>query len=236
VGSSVKIDFDLLGNASDSIERAIELIAWGDQQHEARRLKQAVQAVTHGIELLLKERLKRIHPALIWENVDKYPSLNARTVTSEGAVVRLRNIGNVAFSDRDTELLRSLRVTRNAIEHYVWTTTKIEADAVVGRALEFAFHFARTELNHEYMTYGEIKDGTYGSLLGSNSHFSDAVTTRSKNVKPADEHEPLVCTFCRAKAVDPVSLGCRMCGHWEVPNRSSGKGSSFDDLDDEAPF
>ena len=236
MGSSVKIDFDLLGNASDSIERAIELIAWGDQQHEARRLKQAVQAVTHGIELLLKERLKRIHPALIWENVDKYPSLSARTVTSEGAVVRLRNIGNVEFLDRDTELLRSLRVTRNAIEHYVWATTKIEADAIVGRALEFAFHFARVELNHEYMTYGEIKDGTYDSLLGSNSHFADAVANRSKLVKPADEHEPLVCTFCRAKAVDPLTFGCRMCGHWEVAKRSVDKRYSFDDLDDDVPF
>jgi hypothetical protein len=112
----------------------------------------------------------------------------------------------------------------------------MEADAIVGRALEFAFHFARTELDHEYMTYGEIKDGTYATLLASNGHFADAVANRSKQVKLADEHEPLVCTFCRAKAVDPVTLGCRMCGHWEVAKRPVDKGFAFEDLDDDVPF
>lgn len=86
------------------------------------------------------------------------------------------------------------------------------------------------------MTPGEVKYGTYATLLASNGHFADAVANRSKQVKPADEHEPLVCTFCRAKAVDPLTFGCRMCGHWEVAKRSVEKGSSFDDLDDEAPF
>ena len=82
----MKIEFDLLSNAEDSIQQAIELVAWGNDQPEPRRLKQAVQSIAHGAELLLKERLKRVHPCLIWENVDKYPSLNARTVTAETAM------------------------------------------------------------------------------------------------------------------------------------------------------
>ena len=134
----MKIEFDLLGNADDSLERALELIAWGDQQHEARRLKQAVQSVAHAIELLLKERLRRLHPSLIWENVDKYPSLNARTVGADLAAIRLQTIGGLSFAASDVELLKSLRATRNAIEHFAWVTTKPEADAIVGRALEFA--------------------------------------------------------------------------------------------------
>jgi len=221
---SMDIEFDLLGNADDSIERSIELIAWGDQQHEARRLKQAVQAIAHGIELLLKERLKRVHPALIWENVDKYPSLSARTVTTEGAVARLSSIGGIRFVERDIALLRSLRATRNAIEHYAWTTTKAEADAIVGRGLEFAFHFARTELDHEYMDYGAHKDGTYSTLAVSNPHFENAVTLRMA-LAPTTESEPSVCPVCRARAVDPISKGCRMCGHWQA-----------DSYDDDVPF
>ena len=211
----MKIDFNLLSNASDSIERAIELIAWGDQQGEARRLKQAVQAVAHGIELLLKERLKRIHPSLIWENVDRYPSISARTVTTQGALSRLQNIGNIEFSVQDVELLRSLRNTRNAIEHYAWTTTKEEADAIVGRALEFSFHFSRSELGYEYMDYGAFKDGTYQTLITSNAHFAKAITNRKKHVELVSGQEPTLCTVCRAKAVDPVSHACRMCGHWQ---------------------
>ena len=87
----MKIKFNLLGNAIDSIERGIELIAWkaesGDARRgDARRLKQAVLSVAHGVELLLKERLRRVHPVLIWENVDKFPSLSARTVTVDIAI------------------------------------------------------------------------------------------------------------------------------------------------------
>lgn len=218
------IEFDLLGNARDSIERAIEQTAWGDVQHEPRRLKQAVQSVAHGIELLLKERLKRIHPCLIWEQVDKYPSLTARTVTTEGAILRLHNVGGIELSVHDTELLRSLRATRNAIEHYVWKTTKPEAEAIIGRALEFAFHFARTELAFEFMNYGEIKAGTYTSLISANVQLHKAVEARKKQTAVAPGAEPTICPICRAKAVDPVSRACRLCGHWEP------------DYSDEIPF
>ncbi len=79
----MNVEFNLLSNAADSIDSAIELIAWGNEKVEASRLKQSIQSIAHGIELLLKERLRRVHPALLWENVDKYPSLNARTVNSE---------------------------------------------------------------------------------------------------------------------------------------------------------
>ena len=92
---------------------------WDDETNDARRLKQAILGVSHGVELLLKERLRRVHPALVWENVDKYPNLSARTVGVGGALSRLANIGGVTFSTSDVALIRSLRDTRNAVEHYL---------------------------------------------------------------------------------------------------------------------
>ena len=70
--------------ALDSIKYAVVLVVWkNEHRDDDGRLKRAVQAVAHGIELLLKERLRHIHPALLWENVDRYPSLDARTVGAE---------------------------------------------------------------------------------------------------------------------------------------------------------
>ena len=115
----MKIEFDLLANATDSITQAIELLAWKDEPSDARRLKQAVLAVAHGVELLLKERLRRVHPVLIWENVDRFPSLSARTVTVDTALSRLVRIGGLMSLNDDSELISSLRDTRNAIEHYL---------------------------------------------------------------------------------------------------------------------
>lgn len=221
----MKIEFDLLSNARDSLERALELVAWGDQQHDARRLKQAVQSIAHAIELLLKERLRRLHPCLIWEQVDRYPSLAARTVGTDLAATRLKNIGNIAIAPNDLELLRSLRATRNAIEHFEWTTTKPEASAILGRALEFAFHFAKTELGIDYLNYEVHKDGTFVDLISSSPEFHRALAQRSLNPPSPPESIPLVCSACRAQSVDPITRACRLCGHWE-----------HDEYDDDIPF
>lgn len=213
------IEFDLLGNAIDSIERAIDLVAWEGEQSGARRLKQAVQAIAHGVELLLKERLRRVHPALIWEVVDKYPSLSARTVTSDGALSRLINIGGLTFSQRDLDLIRSLRSTRNAIEHYAWTTTKQEAEHIVGRALAFALHFSKEELGYEFFGYHTRRDDTFSSLLNANTVFAAEIVSRNKHDLSNDSPEEQLCPFCRAVAMNANTGACRLCGHWSYQNK-----------------
>jgi hypothetical protein len=182
--------------------------------------------VAHAIELLLKERLQRLHPSLIWENVDQYPNLACRTVGAEKAAERLKSIGAIEFIPNDLQLLRSLRATRNAIEHFAWSTTKPEADAILGKSLEFAFHFARSELDIEYLKYEHHKDGTYAELLASNPEFGRAVERRKKN-SPAKIAEVISCSVCRARAVDSMTRSCRLCGHWE-PERPQ--------FDDDIPF
>lgn len=210
----MKIEFNILANATDSITQAIALIAWRDEPDDTRRLKQAVVAIAHGVELLLKERLRRVHPVLIWENVDKFPSLSARTVTVDAALNRLVRIGGLQLLKDDTELIASLRDTRNAIEHYAWTTTKAEADRIVGQALEFALHFAKTELSYDFFGFGTHKDGTLEDLLDSNSHFADAFQDRDKKLAREADEPKILCDYCHSLAVHPTTGACTLCGHW----------------------
>jgi len=140
------IKFDLLTNAKDSIRQAVELMAWKEIGTEHGRLKHAITHAAHAVELLLKERLRRENEALLWENVDKYPSLEARTVSVDTAVSRLRKIAKIDITDGDVDIIRSLRRTRNAIEHYEWETTEGEARLIVGNALSLAFSFAQDHL------------------------------------------------------------------------------------------
>lgn len=212
--NELKIEFDLLTNAIDSIDHAIELLAWKDEPNDARRLKQAVLAVAHGVELLLKERLRKVHPVLIWENVDKFPSLSARTVTVDVALNRLMNIGGLEFLELDSQLIKSLRDTRNAIEHYAWIATKNEADQIIGQALGFALHFAKNELNYEFFGYHTRKDDTLQSLLEVNPEFATAFRERyEQHAKNSGEFN-FLCYFCHTLAVNPSTGACRLCGHW----------------------
>ena len=107
------IKFDLLNNAKDSLKQVIDLLSWKDIAADHPRLKHAILGAAHCVELLLKERIRRINPAFVWEKVDQYPNLNARTVTVDTAIVRLQNIGNVLIDRKDQDLIRSLRITRN---------------------------------------------------------------------------------------------------------------------------
>jgi hypothetical protein len=90
VEQKTQIHFDLLSNARDSIPQTVDLLAWPEESESVRaehsRLKRAIMFSAHSIELLLKEKLRQVNPAFVWENADKYPSLGARTVTVDTAI------------------------------------------------------------------------------------------------------------------------------------------------------
>jgi len=214
VSTSRKIQFNLIENARDSLRQAVEIIAWKDVGNDHARLKHAITNAAHCIELLLKERLRQINPAFAWENVDKYPSLEARTVTVDTAISRLRRIGGVIISDADEESLRSLRKTRNAIEHYEWQATEQEAKTIIVHALSFAFSFSSYELGID-LSEGFKKDDTWKELIEELYHFSRAHGARIEARLIANGKYPTCCDSCGELTV-PINGGsCELCGHWQ---------------------
>jgi hypothetical protein len=211
----MQIEFDLLANAEDSIRHAIDNISYQEEPNDARRLKQAIRDVAHGIELLLKEKLRRVHPVLIWENIDKFPNLAARTVTVDTAISRLGRIGGLKFDPKDVELITSLRDTRNAVEHYAWKTTKLEAERVVGETLGFAIYFAKEELGTDFLGYAQHRNGTVETLLENSPAFANAFRARYEKAAHASGEFATVCSYCGALAVSS-SGACKACGHWQT--------------------
>ena len=144
-----EIEFDLLSNAVDSLLHAIDHIAPMGDEAVAKDYKQAILAVAHAVELLLKERLRREHPALIWRNVDKYPSLDAQTVTVDEAIARLESICGVKISDEDRSAIRSSKLLRNSIQNTTgFSTTEKAARKSIGKMLAFIPEFSDKELAH----------------------------------------------------------------------------------------
>jgi hypothetical protein len=216
--SKPDIQFDLLTNARDSLKQAVELLAIKDlgliSDDGPARLKHAITNAAHSIELLLKERLHRKNPAFVWENVDKYPSLEARTVTVDTAISRLKNIGGIKLTDNDEKNLRSLRKTRNAIEHYQWNTTEKEARVIVGNALSFAFFFAVEHLGTDLATDFK-EDDTWRSLIDELYDFVRAHGARIEaKLREKGEH-PSCCDFCGELTVPTRGGSCELCGHWQ---------------------
>lgn len=208
------IAFDLLSNARDSLRQAVELLAWKDIGSDHARLKHAIINSAHCIELLLKERLRQANPAFVWENVDKYPSSGARTVTVDTAITRLKNICGVTFTANDETNLRLLRTTRNAIEHYEWRTTEKVAKVIIGHALSFAFSFSNDELGTDFAA--EFKrDDTWRSLIDELSDFVRAHGARIETKLRNKGEYPSCCDSCGELTVPSRGGSCELCGHWQ---------------------
>lgn len=214
MGQRASIDFDLLGNAKDSLRRAVELLAWKDISSDHPRLKHAIMNVTHCIELLLKERIRRINPSLVWENVDRYPSLDARTVTVDAAIGRLRRIGNVVINEQDEKTLKSIRLTRNAIEHFEWQASEAEVKTILGTALNFVFSFAKRELDLD-LSRDFRKDDTWNMLLNELYEFAKAHGRRIESELASRKEIAVFCDQCGAETVSVQNGSCELCGHWK---------------------
>lgn len=59
------INFSLIENARDSIEKTVELLAWPEIKEDQSRLKHSILNSSHAVELLLKEKLRSINPAFV---------------------------------------------------------------------------------------------------------------------------------------------------------------------------
>jgi hypothetical protein len=100
--------FNLTENAKDSLLHAIEHMGPVDSNTPGD-WKRIIVDLAHVIELLFKERLRRIHPAFVFKDVDKYPSPKAFTVGAELAAKRLQKIGHLIFSEDDLKAIASAR-------------------------------------------------------------------------------------------------------------------------------
>ena len=207
------IQFDMLANARDSLRQAVELLAWQELGSDQARLKHAITNSAHAIELLLKERLRRVNPAFILKNVDKHPNPKAHTVTVDTAISRLKNIG-VKFYEQDEKNLLLLRTTRNLIEHNEWHTTESEAKVVVSNALSFASSFGVEQLGIDFAA--EFKqDDTWRALIDELYEFAQAHGARFEATLKEKGEYPTCCDACGELTVPMRGGSCNLCGHWQ---------------------
>ena len=112
--------------------------------------KRAILDVARSVELLLKERLQREHPALIWKNVEKYPSLDAPTVTIDETIARLDSICGLKVSPEDSSTINASKRLRNSIRHFRISVTEKEAKIAIGKTLAFILDFSSKGLCASY--------------------------------------------------------------------------------------
>jgi len=219
--------FDLINNAHDSLKHAVQLLAWPDTI-SSEKYKQSILSVYHCAELLLKERLRQINPALVWENIDKYPSLSARTVTLEKAISRLESIGGIQIESEDKKSLMACRNMRNAIQHFEFEITEKEAKVMLGKVLSFIFSFGASELKRNFEddfkeddTWLMLVEGLYEFANEHGSRISAGLIAMGR---PVDS-----CSYCGQDTVDLIWESCSLCGQNHEPDEDEDRDKDDDD-------
>lgn len=207
-----KHKFDLIENAKDSLSHAVEHLT-KKKKLTASDLKRVILDVTHVVELILKERIRRIHPAFIWENVDKYPSSNAQTVGTEKAINRLFNLKGIALSDDSKKTLSICRRIRNSIEHYEFEIEFKKTRAIVGRMLSFIFLFSKSHLNLD-MEADFKRDDRWSALIAI-YEFWEAHSKAVENKLLEDGEDVCECPACGAFTYNLSETECALCEHME---------------------
>lgn len=109
--ASSTLTLSLIGNAYDSFAESLAKVAASDGQ--ATAWKYAVLHIVHSVELMIKERLHRAHPLLLWENVDR----RTRTVSLDHGLERLVAAG-IEVSAFERAAIKAAIEWRNQITHY----------------------------------------------------------------------------------------------------------------------
>ncbi|MBI3050392.1 MAG: hypothetical protein HYY76_19010 [Acidobacteria bacterium] len=178
-------------NAVDSLTQGIASYLIRDESETA--IKHAILTVYHSIELFLKEGLARIHPILIYRNLDKRITDDSPTVGLEEALIRLDNLGR-GLSAAEVATLRELRIRRNRIEHHRFDPAKDHA-VVVGQAFHFLLGFLPAHLDVELRALVDEED-QYRDLLEAALSFEQR--------REVAERE--------ATATGSLVIGCPVCG------------------------
>src|SRR5215471_9550806 len=101
----------LLDNAFDSLRVGMRFFL---DRTDPSSGKYAILMTFHCLELMLKEALHRVHPVMIYKNLDVDISSDSLTVGLREILVRFKNLG-INLSEEETRTLVSLQRRRNTI-------------------------------------------------------------------------------------------------------------------------
>ena len=204
--------FNLVENAKDSLNHAIEHLG-PVNKNTTGDWKRIIVDLAHVVELLVKERLKRVHPAFVFQNIDKYPSNKAFTVGAELAFQRLQKIGNVQFTESDSNAVKAAREKRNEIEHFEFVIDNHEAKVLVGQVLSFILKFAEDELDLEWSSL-YFKGGKWWILYEYKEFYNSLQSSVQQKID--DNEIPVIeCTSCHNESFNLDTEECLICGHTE---------------------
>ena len=182
----------LLGSAQEFLVEALRHFARG-------RLNFAIVHAVTAAELVLKERLARENPVLVFQNIDSKRPNEGHTVQLSHLPRRLENLG-IPLDTTHEALVREMANWRNQIVHHMPAYDPEAAQKQMPKMLDFLAAYLRSELEmplEEFLPPEQYRDAA--RLLTDWQHAVEAARTEAADAGS---------TF--------AGIGCPICGETEV--------------------
>ena len=210
-----RIRFPLLSNGLDFILEAVNRLVGATH----RDYKYAVLHLSSGIELVFKERLRRVDWCQVAQRPEEltqsaYEAGNFRSVSLKECLKRLAKHG-VCLEDKEEETLLGFRNRRNPIEHFNMVDTVEAIKSSTAIVLSIVFDFIHTELDAE--TLDQDDQDTLEKIHQRLFELQSFVQARLQEIEPElrqDQVQTTVVTcpqcFQDAAVIDD-GLKCLFC-------------------------
>lgn len=169
------LKISLLENSHTFVDEALKKAVLAEK--EPIQWKYAIFSLVQSIELILKERLRREHGVLIFQNID-----NPRnTVGLDLAIKRLKRIATVQFSKNDLIAIETAKKWRNLIVHYEFEIQPKELKFVFAKLLGFSMHFNKKEF--DIYLDAEIKGNAWDEAISIIEYASELYERAQKLIE-----------------------------------------------------
>lgn len=181
----------LLSSAKNFLIEALE-------NYDRQKLNFAIVHAVTATELVLKERLARIHPCLIFKDIDFKELKRKQTVSLRFLPQRLKNL-SVSITSNECNLIRTFADWRNEIVHHMPTFDKKAAQLQLPQLLDFISMFLRKELYNPLETF--LPKRLYKTANGLLQEWERVISEAHKKAKSDKNIISNACPNCGASGV-----------------------------------
>lgn len=214
-----ELDYSLLANGLDFIESAVGHLSGTPT---ARELKYATLHLSAGIELVLKERLRREHWTLVFSKpeaakLSAYASGDFSSVRLDDTFERLENVCGIALTQDERKRLTSLRGKRNRLEHFGIRESAEAFKASSAYALSAVIDFIVAHLQPQHFCPEDAE--MLERIRQQLGEFSQFVVKRWNEIRSQIcDRAAVRCPCCREEAFVVGADGrCEFCRYSDSP-------------------
>lgn len=220
------MEYGLIENALHSLSEAAQYYNDTDEETQPDKYKFSILLAAHCAELLLKEILRRVHPAFIYADVDKYSpeETDRETIGYRMSIRRVKSVAGVDLGVYENHLIE-LGTVRNRLQHFKYEINGEFQKQLMCRsfsAIEFLLNEVLKEDIENYsgiISTDEIgflkedEDRIKIRLKDINKEFSEGVYQRAQIEYRSGKYFDVLCPACGNKALAQIgdSFECKMC-------------------------